>query len=268
MKTLTITIITLLFLIPVETVFAQNFLIVFTTVKDGKGCGDMSYQKIEVKNWDDYYKQSETLRKQYGNRGKYEDKFVSAQDYAVLVEYTGQHYKGSCTFRKYALYKGKSLEKAREFGASQYKNYSGLFAGAPTEISVFSPDLVKTENAKTERDLGDVNAVFFVSDKGGKPVVTAQFKNKHTTKSIVVKVLTLDAGKNVISQKTEVLKKGTTLTKTYGEAGYYEVWVSDAYEEEETEAAGFIDSIKKWIYEWLIKKEDIQMEAASSGIRG
>lgn len=65
-----------------------------------------------------------------------------------------------------------------------------------------------------------------------------------------------------------MLKKGASITQTYGIAHYYEVQVSDAFEENEADSDDFIETIKKWIYQWLIKKEDIENPTASSGVRG
>lgn len=160
------------------------------------------------------------------------------------------------------------MEEARKKAQEQYTKFGGMYANPPKEVSVFSPDLIKADHTKTEKKLGDVDARFFPQQKNGKPAVLAQFKNNHKSKSIVVKVLMLDDGKNILNEKKEVLKKGASITQTYGIADYYEVQVSDAFEENEADSDDFIETIKKWIYQWLIKKEDIENPTASSGVRG
>lgn len=42
--------------------YGQNYLIAFTQPKSKDGCVNVSYQKFEVKDQSDYYKQSETLK--------------------------------------------------------------------------------------------------------------------------------------------------------------------------------------------------------------
>lgn len=246
-------------------VFAQNYLVVFTKPKGNGGCNDMRYQKIEIKNKDDYWKQSEALRKQYANE-TYKDYYVSAEEHAIVVEYTGQHNTGSCKFRKYEFARSKkSLEDARAFIQKQATDYKDLYASSPQEVSVFSSSVNTAEKGKSEKQLGDVYAKFYIS----KRAVVAQLKNSNTTKSIVVKISTLDADKNIIAQKTEILKKGSTLIKSFGQADFYEVHVSDAYEEKETEEKEFIETIKQWIYKWLVKKQDLSTEKMSAvGVRG
>ncbi len=165
--------------------FSQNHLIAFTKTKGNGGCNDMNYQKILLKDKDDYYKQSTALSKQAAaSNQSYKDYYVSAQDFAIVVEYTGQHYDGSCTFRKYEFARGKkSLEEARAFIQKQSTNFKGLYASAPQEVSVFGTISGTTEVSKSEKQLGDLHAKFYTADKNTKKQIVAQLKNNNTTKN-------------------------------------------------------------------------------------
>lgn len=128
----------------------------------------MRYQKIELKNKDDYWKQSEALQKQY-TKEAYKDHYVSAQEYAVVMESTGQYTNISCKFKKYEFFRSKkSLEEARKKAQEQYTKFGGMYANPPKEVSVFSPDLIKADHTKTEKKLGDVDARFFPQQKKTK----------------------------------------------------------------------------------------------------
>lgn len=108
--------------------FSQNYLIAFTKTKGNNGCNDMNYLKLEIKNGDDFYKQSSTLAKQAAASNQtYKDYFIAAEEFAVVTESTGQFVSGGCTFRKYEFFRSKkSLDDARKKAKDHYKNFHGL----------------------------------------------------------------------------------------------------------------------------------------------
>lgn len=251
------------------TAFPQNYLIAFTKTKGNNGCNDMNYLKLEVKNGDHYYKQSSILAKQAAASNQtYKDYFITAEEFAVVTESTGQFVSGGCTFRKYEFFRSKkSLDDAQKKAKEHYKNFHGLYASMPTELFSLGSGIIKATSA-AEKQLGNVHAKFYIRSQNGQSIAFAQLTNNHKTNTIVVKIESLNENKKSIHTTTKILKKEAMQQFKIDNAAYYHVFVSDSYEEAIAESPGFIETVKRWIKEWLVKKEDIKIESASSGVRG